>query len=209
MGSESRRARKLVSQATEGRMKRKRIKRNPSPRWVLLAFVPFKGREKRMHFNGRKFTTAGKARRFDDSRAAANFGRKLRQKFPVLSKVRLRVEPETAPHFAGFKKNPAGYRSAAEAYARELDQADDLLNSFAGRSAREVLAVKKTPIKAGLVVGKLLGVMYATTRDGQKEKYCHEFRPSSQPLLVANHDGSQIEIVGGQYRFTERGIEDA
>jgi len=183
----------------------KRHKRNPSPKWVLLAFVPQGGREKRLHFDGKNFTVKGKARRFDDSREAASFGRKLRQRFPVLAKVRLRVQPMSAPNLAGFKKNP----SALESYARELDAADDLLNSFAGRSAREVLSVRVRPIKAGLVVGELLGVMYATTRDGKKEKYVHEIREKSRPLLVASHDGSQIGFVGGRLRFTERGIEDA
>ena len=186
----------------------KRAKRNPSPKWLLLAFVREGGREKRLHFDGKNFTTKGKARRFDDSREAAQVGRRLRERFPVLKKIRLRVAPVTAPHFAGFKSNP-GYRNALDAYARELDEADDLLNAFAGRSSREVLSVRERPIKAGLVVGELLGVMYATTRDGRKEKYIHEIREKSRPLLVASHDGSQIGFVGGRLRFTERGIEDA
>lgn len=185
----------------------KRTKRNPSPKWVLLAFVREGSRERRLHFDGKKFTTAGKARRFDDSREAANFGRKLRERFPILKKYRLRVEPLRGVNARGFMKNP-GYRSAVDAYARELDEADDLLNAFAGRSGREVLSVKQRPIKTGLVVGKVLGVMYETVRDGKHEKYCHEFNRKSRPLLVASHDGSQIGIVGGQYRFTERGIED-
>ncbi len=188
---------------------RKRLKRNPSGKWLLLAFVPAGGREKRLHFDGKKFTTKGKARRFDDSRAAANFGRKLRERFPVLAKVRLRVQLVGAPNLSSFKKNPGGYRGSVDAYARELDAADDLLNDFSGHRAREVLSIRERPIKTGLVVGDLLGVMYATTRDGKHEKYCHEFRQKSRPLLVASHDGSRIGIVGGQYRFTDRGIEDA
>jgi hypothetical protein len=188
----------------------KRTNRNPSPRWVLLAFVR-KGRaEVRMHFDGKKFTTRGKARRFPDSIEAATKGRALMKAHGnALRGVRLRVEPLRAPNLAHFKKNPSGLRRAVDAYAAELDKADDLLNSFAGRSAREVLAVKEPAIKRGLVVGKLLGVMYETTRDGKQEKYCHEFRKQSQPLLVSNFDGSRIGIVGGRYEFTERGIVDA
>lgn len=187
----------------------KRTKRNPSSRWILLAFVRDRSREKRLHFDGKKFTTKGKAQRFDDSREAARVGRALMKKHAqALKGVRLRVEPLRAPNLAHFKKNPSGFRRAVDAYAAELDQADDLLNSFAGRSAREVLSIKEPPIRRGLVVGKLLGVMYATTRDGKKEKYCHEFKSQSQPLLVANHDGSRIGIVGGRYEFTERGIVD-
>lgn len=182
----------------------KRTKRNPSPPWVLLAF---KGKT-RLHFDGKNFTTKGKAKRFPDSVAAATFGNGLRKRFPVLAKFRLRVEPLRRPNVAHFKKNPAGLRSAVDAYARELDQADDLLNSFAGRSGREILAVKERPIKTGLVVGNVLGVMYETVRDGKTENYCHEFKRKSRPLLVASHDGARIGIVGGRYRFTDRGIED-
>lgn len=187
----------------------KRGKRNPSGKWLLLAFVPSGGREKRLHFDGKNFTTKGKARRFEAAVDAANLGRRLRARFPVLAKVRLRVEPIGAPHLSGFKRNPAGYRSAVDKYAAELDAADELLNDFSGHRAREVLSMREPALKAGLVVGDLLGVMYATTRDGKHEKYCHEFRQKSRPLLVASHDGSRIAIVGGRYRFTDRGIEDA
>jgi len=93
-------------------------------------------------------------------------------------------------------------------YTAELDRADSLLNSFAGRSARETLSVNSPSIKAGLVVGDLEGVMYRANRDGKEENYFHRFKRNSRPLLIAAHDGSQIGIVGGQYRFTERGIED-
>jgi hypothetical protein len=182
----------------------KRTKRNPSAKWILLAF---KGRT-RMHFDGSKFTTQGKAKRFPDSIEAATFGRDLRKRFPVLAKFRLRVEPLRRINRGELLKNPSGFRRGVDAYARELDQADDLLNSFAGRSARETLAIKEPAIKAGLVVGNVLGVMYETIRDGKQEKYCHEFKRTSRPLLIANHDGSRIGIVGGRYRFTERGIED-
>lgn len=183
----------------------KRTKRNPSAKWLLLAFVPSGGRERRLHFDGKNFSAKGKAHRFPDSVAAARKGNALRRRFPVLAKVRLRVAPVDAPHSSGFKRNPV---SAVERYARELDAADDLLNNFSGHRGREVLSMREPAIKAGLVVGDLLGVMYATTRDGKHEKYCHEFKRGSRPLLVANHDGSQIGIVGGRYRFTDRGIED-
>lgn len=186
----------------------KRHKRNPSPKWLLLAFARVGGREIRLHYDGKNFTKRGKAKRFPDSIEAATCGNHLRKRFPILKKLRLRVEPLRKPNFAKYKANPTAYRSALDAYARELDQADDLLNAFAGRSAREVLAVKEKPIKTGLVIGKALGVMYETTRDGKQEKYCHEFRRESRPLLVSSHDGSRIGFVGGRYRFTERGIVD-
>jgi hypothetical protein len=59
-----------------------------------------------------------------------------------------------------------------------------------------------------LAFGELLEVKYRTTRDGQTELYRHPFRASSRPLLAARHDGSRVYIVGGRYRFTDRGIVD-
>lgn len=187
----------------------KKLRRNPAPAWILLAFVKERGREKRMHFDGKKFTTKGKAKRFVDSPAAVLVARKLQKRFAaVLKGVRLRVEPLRPPNLAHFQKNPSGYRRAVDAYAAELDKADDLLNDFSGHRARSVLRIKEPAFKTGLVVGEVLGVMYSATRDGQKINYCHEFRPKSRPLLASNSDGSRIQFVGGQYEFTDRGIVD-
>lgn len=58
------------------------------------------------------------------------------------------------------------------------------------------------------MVGELDGVLYTTVRDGQTEKYVHRFRKKSRPLLATSHDGTQLGIVGGQFQFTEAGIED-
>lgn len=187
--------------------KRRSMRANPA-QWLLLAFVNEGGREKRLHFDGTKFTVKGRAKRFPDSRAAANLGRKLREKFPVLKKVRLRVEPLKVPRISKYQTNPSGFRRAVDAYAAELDKADNLLNDFSGHRAREVVAVKEPPFKTGLVVGEVLGVMYSAVRDGTKINYCHEFRAKSRPLLAANSDGSRIQFVGGRYEFTDRGIVD-
>ncbi len=62
--------------------------------------------------------------------------------------------------------------------------------------------------KTGLVIGELDGVLYSTVRDGKKEKYIHEFKRKSRPLLIASSDGDSLHIVGGQYEFTNAGIED-
>lgn len=59
-----------------------------------------------------------------------------------------------------------------------------------------------------LQVGKIDAIRYTTVRDGVTEHYQHDFKTSSRPTLISNFDGSQINVVGGRYRFTERGIED-
>jgi len=62
--------------------------------------------------------------------------------------------------------------------------------------------------KVGLEIGALDGVDYTTVRDGKTEKYRHTFKKSSRPTLVASHDGQSLHVLGGEYEFTERGIED-
>lgn len=79
---------------------------------------------------------------------------------------------------------------------------------FRGHDADRMQRVKLANPKTGLVIGEMDGVLYTAVRDGQEEKYIHEFKSKNRPLLVASHDGSSLHIVGGKYEFTDRGIED-
>lgn len=71
-----------------------------------------------------------------------------------------------------------------------------------------MLRVQEKNPKAGLVIGDLDGVLYSATRDGKRERYIHRFRKRSRPLLAASSDGTQLRILGGEFEFTEAGIED-
>lgn len=51
-------------------------------------------------------------------------------------------------------------------------------------------------------------IEYETVRDGKTEYYRHEFKKSSRPILISDYDGNSIALVGGCYRFTNRGITD-
>lgn len=99
-----------------------------------------------------------------------------------------------------IRKNPSR-RDAVE-------KADALLESFSGSRASKELRARQRPIRTGLVVGKLAGVMYEADRGDGKHNYFHRFKGSSRPLLISDHDGSQLGIVGGRYSFTDRGIVD-
>lgn len=57
-------------------------------------------------------------------------------------------------------------------------------------------------------VGPLLGVIYEAVRDGEREQYIHRFKKKARPLLASSPDGKQLYMLGGAYRFTERGIVD-
>lgn len=62
--------------------------------------------------------------------------------------------------------------------------------------------------REAFAIGSLVGVIYETVRDGERETYVHRFRKGSRPLLAATFDGTRLVIVGGRYRFTDRGIVD-
>lgn len=60
----------------------------------------------------------------------------------------------------------------------------------------------------GWEMGPLLGVAYEARRDGQTQRYFHEFKKSARPKLVASDDGRNLYIDGGHFKVTDRGVED-
>ena len=100
------------------------------------------------------------------------------------------------------RRNPVGPTQ------REVDSAANLFKDFTGDHPERMKNVRLPVPKTGLVVGELDGVLYTTTRDGKREAYIHEFKKGSRPTLVSSHDGESLHILGGEYEFTERGIED-
>lgn len=91
---------------------------------------------------------------------------------------------------------------------RQVKQAQNLFKDFTGDDAESLTKIQLRNPKTGLVIGELDGVLYTTIRDGKTEKYIHEFKKRSRPLLIASSDGDSLHIVGGQYEFTNAGIED-
>jgi len=90
-----------------------------------------------------------------------------------------------------------------------IEQAKQLLRDFTGmENSNEEYTLEFDDELVVLPVGNLVGVMYDVVRDGKREKYLHEFRKSSQPILASTHDGEQLFIIGGNYKFTDAGIID-
>ena len=104
---------------------------------------------------------------------------------------------------AGYGKNPV---PASKALKQK--EAAFLFEDFTGHKADHFTNHTINLPDVGLKFGECTGIMYETTRDGVKEYYCHEFKKSARPLLGASHDGKQLLLVGGNYRFTNRGIVD-
>lgn len=100
------------------------------------------------------------------------------------------------------RENPAP-REAIQRAARRFAR-------FTGERAR---SVEKIPFPenpgAGLAVGPVLMLGYSAVRDGKRQNYLHKFTERARPMLVASHDGRALYMLGGNYKFTERGIVDA
>ncbi|MGH8336547.1 MAG: hypothetical protein ACRETL_06980 [Gammaproteobacteria bacterium] len=101
------------------------------------------------------------------------------------------------------RKNPSASVNA------ELDAAAKKLEDFSGHPVQHLeSAYSRSPQKTGLIVGELDLIGYRAKRDGKTERYGHHFKKNSRPLLAVTSDGKQLHVVGGQYEFTEAGIED-
>lgn len=93
---------------------------------------------------------------------------------------------------------------------QHIQEAIERFTGFRGDppEAIEVLEVPEIdPVM--LTMGKCLGIIYESVRDGETEKYIHQFKKSARPLLCVSSDGQQLYLIGGSYSVTDRGIEDA
>lgn len=87
-----------------------------------------------------------------------------------------------------------------------LMKAIKLFQDFRGDKPEYIDTIEIPDYDAAMVIGYLDGVLYHTIRDGEHERYVHHFDGKSRPLLCCSHDGKQLYILGGGYKFGERGI---
>jgi hypothetical protein len=106
------------------------------------------------------------------------------------------------------KRNPDDRVESAKRLGRDFSGRTPELNERIDASRTLGLPIAKGAKIPLFVFGEIVEVRYRTERDGREEYYKHPFRTSSRPLLAARHDGKRIYIVGGRYRFTDRGIVD-
>ena len=88
-----------------------------------------------------------------------------------------------------------------------VSQGEKLFRSFMLKRPAKVSRVRvPAPPKVGLAIGKIATIIYESDRGGSKHLYRHDFGQQSRPLLIASSDGKRLILLGGAYRFTERGI---
>jgi hypothetical protein len=181
-------------------------RKNP-PYWYI--HIQRSGRGPVMIYNGRSFTNQpdDKPFPFASAQAAKYKARHLLGKFhDKLSAYKIWVSDMVygASH-ESRRVNPS--------QRQKLDEAAKKLEDFTGHEATQVERVRaRSEEKTGLVVGELDLIGYRVAREGVEggrlTRYAHKFRKGSRPLLAVSTDGKQLHVVGGQYEFTEAGIED-
>ena len=190
-----------------------------------------------MTWNGKSFSNQPKMipKVFSRADTAKNEAKKLLAKFPILSSYKVWVGSKFhTPPVSGKKERAmrGGTKSTSEFLSdldkqtsqmallrrqanpdsktnAQLDEAAKKLEDFSGHPVSQLeSAYSRSPQKTGLIIGALDLVGYRAKRDGKTERYGHHFKKDSRPLLAVTSDGKQLHIVGGQYEFTEAGIED-
>lgn len=143
---------------------------------------------------------------------------KLRKTFKTVNALQKAITPlinSFYPHkvnvmyakIAPLKKVKKG-RSKNPIKKTAIEQAKKGYKKFTGHDAGYIDTVNVPQLKKGFVFGTCDGILYTTVRDGRTEKYIHEFKDSSRPVLASNYDGDFIALVGGNYKFTDSGIVD-
>jgi hypothetical protein len=90
-----------------------------------------------------------------------------------------------------------------------VERAARLYERFTGHKGQVVARITKPRYPdAVTVIGECDGVLYTTVRDGEIESYIHRFKSKARPLLCVDQDGKTLYLLGGAYRFTDRGIID-
>jgi hypothetical protein len=121
--------------------------------------------------------------------------------YPRTHRMKQHYDKRGKPLHAVVKSNPSSRSLAA---ARRLGEA------FTGHPYNRAIKVRQKPATGPRVaIGPVTGIMYLAKRDGRTEQYLHKFAPRSRPLLVTLSDGTRLELLGGAFRFTDRGIVDS
>jgi hypothetical protein len=92
-------------------------------------------------------------------------------------------------------------------YAK-IQEATERYHGFTGHEPQFIDTYNLPDYDVAFKIGHCDGILYTTVRDGKTERYIHRFKKNSRPFLCASHDGKQLIILEGGFRFTNRGIVD-
>lgn len=91
----------------------------------------------------------------------------------------------------------------------ELNSTAELYESFREGKPHNRLQVVRVPMPSVVAgIGHIDALDYTTSHGGKLALYRHEFARGSRPLFCVSPDGKQLLLIGGRYRFDDRGIVD-
>jgi hypothetical protein len=106
-------------------------------------------------------------------------------------------------------KAPGPVRAGDQYLEGDLQRGIALYTRFNRFGPAETLKVQHSRLTPPVAVdlGDLVGLIYRSDKwqPGRSRAYIHLMQ--HPPRLVSNVEGTQLYIVGGRYRVTERGIE--
>jgi hypothetical protein len=91
---------------------------------------------------------------------------------------------------------------------RDLHAAIALYESFREKKPRRIKVVDVDIPTVVACIGHVEAIDYRTTHGKKLALYRHDFVKGSRPLLVASPDGKCLMLLGGRFKFTDRGIVD-
>lgn len=83
-----------------------------------------------------------------------------------------------------------------------------LYRDFREKEPKRLATIDFRVPAAVMVIGYVDEICYTTTHGKKVVSYRHPFQEGSRPLLVASSNGKQLLLLGGRYKFTDRGIVD-
>lgn len=84
-----------------------------------------------------------------------------------------------------------------------------LFEDFTGHKGEVAGSVELHTDEVLTVIGPCEAIAYTATRDGKTYSFQHEFEdPKCRPLLASSVDGTRLYLLGGNFKFGSRGIED-
>ena len=128
--------------------------------------------------------------------------------YPATADPKKDIIPELKKGLSALSKPQKKANPIKGSKRRRINKAAALYEDFTGHAADSYEVVELPQHDTALKVGSVTGIMYSTVRDGKEEHYIHEFKPTSQPAFAVSHDGQQVYLIGGNYLFTDSGIND-
>lgn len=178
---------------------------------MYYAFVNFNG--KIYFFNGDYFDTLKGKRKLYKTLGGLRraFANKNTKSLPANTVIEYAKDDAKKPVKKSVKKKTVKKgrsKNPVKRNSENISSAIKRYEAFTESKAGFIDQLKIPTLKEGFAFGRCDGILYTTVINGKTEKFIHEFKHSSRPILASNHDGQFIALVGGKYRFTDRGIVD-